>query len=82
MDVNLPDIAGPIGMLKCLAALRTLPAGDAVAFTVRDADTYHTLVKIFSQDARCRMTTEETAQGHYMVVRKLKEGKMTTGGTL
>ena len=71
MDVNLPDIAGPIGMLKCLAALRQLPAGDAVVFTVRDADAYQTLVKIFSRDARCRMTTEETAEGHLMIIRRL-----------
>lgn len=71
MDVNLPDIAGPIGMLKCLAALRPLPAGDAVVFTVRDADVYQTLVKIFSRDTRYRMTTEETAEGHHMIIRRL-----------
>ena len=71
MDVNLPDIAGPIGMLKCLAALRQLPAGSALSFTVRDADAYSTLVKVFNRDAGCRMTIEETAEGHHMVVRKL-----------
>jgi hypothetical protein len=71
MDVNLPDIAGPIGMLKCLAALRQLPAGDALSFTVRDADAYSTLVKVFSRDAGCRMTIEEIEEGHHMIVRKL-----------
>ena len=71
MEVNLPDIAGPIGMLKCLAALRQLPAGGALCFTVRDAEAYSALVRIFSRDARCRVAVEETAQGHHMIVRKL-----------
>ena len=71
MDVHLPDIAGPIGMLKCLAALRHLPAGSALSFTVRDADAFGALVKVFSRDAGCRMTIEETAEGQRMVVRKL-----------
>jgi hypothetical protein len=71
MDVNLPDIAGPIGMLKCLAALRQLPAGNALSFTVRDGDAYAALLKIFSRKAGCRLTTEETAEGHHMIVRKL-----------
>jgi hypothetical protein len=71
MDVRLPDITGPIGMLKCLAALKRLPAGGALSFMVRDSDAYRTLAKIFDEDAGCRMTIEETAEGHHMIVRKL-----------
>jgi TusA-related sulfurtransferase len=71
MDISLPDITGPIGMLKCLAELRQLPAGDALSFTVRDSDAYRTLAKIFSRDTGCRMTIEEIEEGHHMIVRKL-----------
>ena len=80
MNVILPDITGPIGMLKCLAALRQLPAGGALSFTVRDADTCSTLVKVFSRDAGCRMTIEETREGHHMIVRKLQPVVTNTGG--
>jgi len=78
MDIRLPDITGPIGMLKCLAALRQLPAGDALAFTVRDSDVYRTLAKVFSRDAGCCMTIEETAEGHHMIIRKHAMKKRTT----
>jgi hypothetical protein len=71
MDVKLPDIAGPIGMLKCLAAFRQLPAGGALSFFVRDADAYATLAKVFGRDAGCRMTIEETTEGCHMIVRKI-----------
>ena len=71
MDVNLPGIAGPIGMLKCLAEFRQLPAGDALSFMVLDVDAYQTLAKIFSRDAGYRMTIEETAEGHHMIIRGL-----------
>jgi hypothetical protein len=70
MERNMPDIAGPVGMLKCLAALRQLPPGDSLGFTVRDADVYAALVKVLSNDAGCRITWEATPEGHRLTVTK------------
>jgi len=70
MKRNMPDIAGPVGMLKCMAALRQLPVGDSLSFTIRDADVYAALMKILGNDARCRIALEETLEGHRMMVTK------------
>jgi hypothetical protein len=70
MERNMPDIAGPVGMLKCMAALRRLPSGDSLSFTVRDADVYTALMKILSNDTGCRIALETTPQGHRMMVTK------------
>jgi hypothetical protein len=66
----MPDIVGPVGMLKCMAALKQLPAGDSLSFTVGDADVYAALVKILSNDAGCRIALEATPEGHRIVVTK------------
>ena len=70
MERNMPDIAGPVGMLKCMAALRQLPSGDCLSFTVRDQDVYAALMKILSKDTGCRITLEATPEGHRMMVTK------------
>lgn len=70
MERNMPDIAGPVGMLKCIAALRQLPTGDSLLVTIRDADVYAALVKILSNDAGCRIALEATPEGHRMLVTK------------
>jgi len=70
MERNMPDIAGPIGMLKCMAALRQLPVGDSLSFTVGDADVYAALVKILSNDAGCRLALETSLKGHRVMVTK------------
>lgn len=66
----MPDIAGPVGMLKCIAALRHLPTGESLSVTIRDADVYAALVKILSNDAGCRIALETTPEGHRMLVTK------------
>lgn len=71
MELNMPDIAGPIGLLKCVAALGQLQTGDVLAVSVLDADVYAALVKIFGNDGGCRVFLEETAEGHRMVVTKI-----------
>lgn len=71
MELNMPDIAGPIGLLKCVAALRQLQTGDVLSFTVLDADVYAALVKIFDNDGRCRVCLQEIPAGHHMVVTKV-----------
>jgi len=70
MEQKMPDIVGPVGMLKCMAALRQLPTGDSLLVTVRDADVYAALVKILSNDAGCRIALEATLEGHRMMVTK------------
>ena len=70
MERNMPDIAGPVGMLKCMAALRQLASGDSLSFTVRDQDVYAALMKILSNDTGCRIALEAAPEGHRMVVTK------------
>jgi TusA-related sulfurtransferase len=70
MEQKMPDIVGPVGMLKCMAALRQLPIGDSLSVTVRDADVYAALVKILSKDDGCRIALEATLEGHRLMVTK------------
>ena len=70
MERNMPDIAGPVGMLKCMAALRQLASGDSLSFTVRDQDVYAALMKILSNHTGCRIVWEATPEGYRMMVTK------------
>jgi len=71
MDHNMPDIDGLVGLLKYTAALRQLPLGDTLCFTVRDADVYEALVRIVENDRHCRMRVAETAEGRRMRVTRI-----------
>ena len=71
MELNMPDIAGPIGLLKCVAAVKQLHTGDRLSVIVRDEDIYAALVKILGKDAGCRLRLDEMPDGHRMRVTRL-----------
>ena len=68
MELNMPDITGPIGLLKCVAAVKQLHIGDKLSVIVRDEDIYAALVKILAKDADCRLISDEMPEGHRMRV--------------
>jgi TusA-related sulfurtransferase len=70
MELNMPDIAGPLGLMKCIAALKQLQAGDILSVTVRDKDVHAALVKVVGNDAGCRMVMQACPEGHHMRVTK------------
>lgn len=71
MEVNMPDIAGPIGLLKCVAAVKQLHSGDRLSVIVRDEDIYAALVKILEKDAGCCLVLNERPEGHLMRVTRI-----------
>jgi len=70
MEFEMPDIAGLIGLLKCMAAINQLKAGDTLAVTIRDADILAVLEKILDNDEGCRLMMQTRPEGHYMQVTK------------
>jgi hypothetical protein len=71
MEYNMPEIAGLVGLLKCTAALRQLPSGDTLCFTIRDTDVYEALIRILRNDGQCRLMVADTPKGRRMRVTRI-----------
>ncbi|MBL0716121.1 MAG: hypothetical protein JJV98_20745 [Desulfosarcina sp.] len=66
----MPDIVGPIGLLKCAAALKQMQAGETIELKVIDPDVFSALVRIIGNYPGCAMTLEQIPEGHRIIVRK------------
>jgi hypothetical protein len=71
MNHNISDVTGLVGLFKCTAALKQLPSGDTLCFTVCDPDVYEALVRIIEKDAQCRMVVADIPKGRRMRVTKI-----------